>query len=83
MYSQGDDEGMWILPVLFLAFGYAVALFGMGRFLQPSHDRLGVRRLDNPAVVQTLARGWAALTSAHTLERITDELSARRRRSRS
>ena len=82
MDSLGDDEGMWILPVLFLAFGYAVVLFGMGRFLQPRHDRLGMRRLDNPAVVQTLARGWATLTSFHSLERITDELSSRRRRTR-
>lgn len=65
--------------MLFLAFGYALALFGLGRFMQPSHDRLGMRRLDNPAVVQTLVRGWVALTSAHSLERITDELSARRR----
>lgn len=82
MDSRGDDEGMWILPVLFLAFAYAVVLFGMGRFLQPSHDRLGMRRLDNPAIVQTLARGWAALTSVQSLERITDELSARRRGTR-
>lgn len=70
---------MWILTVLFLAVGYAAALFGVGRFLQPSHDRLRMRRLDNPAVVQTLARGWAVLTSAHSLRRITDELSADRR----
>ncbi|MCD1285500.1 MULTISPECIES: hypothetical protein [unclassified Brevibacterium] len=70
---------MWIFPVLFLALGYALVLFGMGRFLQPSHDRLGLRRMDNSVLVQTLARGWAALTSAHTLERITDELTIRRR----
>lgn len=70
---------MWIIPVLFLAFAYAVVLFGMGRFLQPSHDRLRLKRLDNPAVFQTLARGWAALTSAGSLERITDELAVRRR----
>lgn len=69
---------MWIIPVLFLAFVYALVLFGMGRFLQPSHDRLRLKRLDNPAVVQTLARGWAALTSGRSLERITDELSVRR-----
>ncbi|GAA1559885.1 hypothetical protein [Brevibacterium picturae] len=69
---------MWIFPVLFLAFVYALVLFGMGRFLQPSHDRLRLKRLDNPAVVQTLARGWAALTSGRSLERITDELSVRR-----
>ncbi|WP_413333733.1 hypothetical protein ACH82I_14995 [Brevibacterium sp. GP-SGM9] len=69
---------MWIFPVLFLALGYALVLFGMGRFLQPSHDRLGLRRMDNSVLVQTLARGWAALTSAHTLERITDELTIRR-----
>ncbi|MGO2035104.1 MAG: hypothetical protein ACTH2U_01405 [Brevibacterium sp.] len=70
---------MWIFPVLFLALGYALVLFGMGRFLQPSHDRLGLRRMDNSVLVQTLARGWAALTLAHTLERITDELTIRRR----
>lgn len=70
---------MWIFLVLFLALGYALVLFGMGRFLQPSHDRLGLRRMDNSVLVQTLARGWAALTSAHTLERITDELTIRRR----
>lgn len=70
---------MWIFPVLFLALGYALVLFGMGRFLQPSHDRLGLRRMDNSVLVQTLARGWAALTSARTLERITDELTIRRR----
>lgn len=61
--------------MLFLAFGGV--LFGMGRFLQPSRDRLGLRRMDNSAVVQTLARGWAALMSSHSLERITDVLSAR------
>ena len=71
---------MWIIPVLFLAFGYALVLFGMGRFLQPSHDRLRLKHLDNPAVVQTLARGWAGLTSGGNLERITDELAVRRRR---
>ncbi|WP_240372608.1 hypothetical protein [Brevibacterium zhoupengii] len=70
---------MWIIPVLFLAFGYALVLFGMGRFVQPSHDRMRLKRLDNPAVVHTLSRGWSALTSAGNLERITDELSARRR----
>ncbi|MDN5834619.1 MAG: hypothetical protein L0I80_01880 [Brevibacterium sp.] len=70
---------MWIIPLLFLACGYAVVLFGMGRFLQPSHDRLRMRRLDNPALVQTLARGWATLTSNDSLERITDELGVRRR----
>ncbi|WP_231442632.1 hypothetical protein [Brevibacterium zhoupengii] len=70
---------MWIIPVLFLALGYALILFGMGRFLQPSHDRLGLKMLDNSAVFQTLARGWAALTSNGSLERITDELTARRR----
>lgn len=70
---------MWIFPVLFLAFGYAVVLFAMGRFLQPSHDRLGLKRLDNHVVVQTLARGWAALTSTGSLHRITNELAVRRR----
>ncbi|SMX95910.1 MULTISPECIES: hypothetical protein [unclassified Brevibacterium] len=70
---------MWIIPVLFLACGYAAVLFGMGRFLQPSHDRLRLKRLDNPALIQTLARGWAALTSNGSLERITDELAVRRR----
>lgn len=70
---------MWIFPVLFLAFGYAAVLFGMGRFFQPSHDRLRLKGLDNLAVVQTLARGWAALTSTGSLVRITDELSVRRR----
>ncbi|WP_193078961.1 hypothetical protein [Brevibacterium aurantiacum] len=70
---------MWIIPVLFLACGYAAVLFGTGRFLQPSHDRLRLKRLDNPALIQTLARGWAALTSNGSLERITDELAVRRR----
>lgn len=73
---------MWLLPVLFLVFGFACALFGVGRFLQPSHERLAMRRLDNFGVVQTLARGWAALASTRSLERITDELSASRRRAR-
>lgn len=82
IYERGDDVGMWIFPVLFLAFAYAVILFGMGRFLQPSHDRLKLKRMDNIAFVQTLARGWGILTSSRRLERITDELAARRRNAR-
>lgn len=73
---------MWIFPVLFLVCGFACALFGMGRFVQPSHDRLKLKRMDNIALVQTLARGWGVLTSSQRLERITDELSARMRSAR-